>query len=68
MDKRIEIGDIVRVNFNNAMTTLCHRARVIYIPTDHGDSWIFDDLDKDGFHYVSEPCTVTLLKKGDEPF
>ena len=68
MDKKIEIGDIVRVNFNNSMFTLCDRAMVMYIPNGQEDSWIVNDLDKDGFHYISEPCTVTLIKKGDEPF
>jgi len=60
---RIEIGDIVCVNFNNAQYTLAPKARVEYIPCATGDSWIFKDLDNGKVHYVSEGCTVTLKEK-----
>lgn len=64
MKTKIEIGDIVSVNFNNSQLTLCHRAEVKYMPTATGDSWIFYDLDKHLLHYVSEGCTITLIKSG----
>lgn len=67
----IEIGDIVSVNFNNVQYTLISSGEVIAMPFGPGDSWIFKDLMKDGtIHYVSEPCTVTLLEKSkiDIPF
>jgi len=56
-------NDIVVVNFNNVQYTLCKRAKVIYTPAEAGDSWVFEDLDNSKIHYVSEPCTVTLLEK-----
>lgn len=65
---KIEIGDTVRVNFNNAQITLFHRAYVKHKPLYPGDSWVFYDLDKDETHYVSEPCTITLLEKDTNPF
>lgn len=59
---KIEVGDIVVVNFNNAQYTLCSRAIVLYVPVATGDSWIFkDSIGK--LHYVSEGCTITLLQK-----
>lgn len=60
----IEPGDTVRVNFNGAQTTLCHQARVEHAPGATGDSWVFFDLDSFETHYVSEGCTITLIKKG----
>jgi hypothetical protein len=56
---RIQEGDIVSVNFNNAQATLCVRARVDYTPCATGDSWIFTDMDTNEIHYVSEGCTIT---------
>ncbi len=63
---KIEIGDIVSVNFNGAQFTLCHRAKVFNIPHMTGDSWIVKDLDDDKIHYISELCTITLLIKQGE--
>jgi len=65
-NERIEIGDIVCVNFNQAQTTLCHRAVVLYIPCAAGDDWIFKDAASGQIHYVSEFCTVSLMEKGSE--
>jgi len=65
MKKEIKVGDIVAVNFNGAQITLCHRAEVIYIPTNTGDSWVFKEVHNDKVHYVSEGCTITLLEKGN---
>jgi hypothetical protein len=59
----IKKGDTVSVNFHTGQYTLCHKARVEYIPVATGDSWIFFDLDSFAIHYVSEGCTVTLLEK-----
>lgn len=56
---RINEGDEVTVNFNNAQATLCRRARVEYTPCATGDSWVFTDLDTGDIHYVSEGCTIT---------
>ena len=66
MSTTIQIGDSVSVNFHGAMTTLCHRAKVISKPSQTGESWIFEDLDEltaGNIHYVSEGCTVTKLKR-----
>ena len=59
----INIGDHVRVKFNNAQVTLCHRAIVEYKPIATGDSWIFTDIITSQTHYVSEGCTITKLEK-----
>ena len=59
----IEVGNTVRVNFNNARFTLCEKAEVLYIPQATGDSWRFLDLDTAKIHYVSEGCTITKLNK-----
>jgi len=65
MKDKIEIGDIVKVEFNNSQFTLCFEAVVKHIPSATGDSWIFKDLRGERrIHYVSEGCTITLLKKG----
>ena len=63
MKDRIEVNDIVCVNFNLAQNTLTHSARVLALPMATGDSWIFKDLNSELIHYVSEGCTVTLLRK-----
>jgi len=60
---KIEIGDIVTVNFNCARLTLAHRAEVLYIPCATGDSWIFKALTDNSIHYVSEGCTLSLVEK-----
>ena len=65
-EQTIWVGDTVTVNFNGAMTTLCHRANVISKPSQTGESWIFEDLDNGNIHYVSEGCTVTKLNITDE--
>ncbi len=57
--KMIKIGDIVRVDFNGAQTTLCFEAEVVAIPCATGDSWVFEDKRTGFVHYVSEGCTVT---------
>ena len=57
--QKIHEGDIVRVDFNNAQITLCHRAIVLYIPCAVGDSWHFEDMDTGNIHYVNESCTIT---------
>lgn len=55
----IQTDDIVTVNFNNSQWTLGSNMRVIHIPCATGDSWIFEDEEKEVLHYVSEGCTVT---------
>lgn len=59
---KINVGDLVCVNFNTAQYTLCSRAEVLYIPGGTGDSWHFRDTSNDTIHYVSEGCTITKLK------
>ena len=62
--EKIEIGDIVQVDFNCSQHTLCHRATVLYVPCAVGDSWIFKDNDTGDICYVSEGCTLVLIEKG----
>lgn len=56
---QIKIGDVVSVGFNNAQSTLCHKAEVKASPAGPGDSWVFVDLETNDVHYVSEGCTIT---------
>jgi hypothetical protein len=66
MKGHIKEGDIVAVDFNGAQYTLCRSAIVEYIPCATGDSWVFKDTETGEVHYVSEGCTVTLLKQTSE--
>jgi len=65
MAERIKKGDFVSVNFNNVMFTLTKRAKVLYVPCQPGDSWIFEDSHTGDIHYVSEGCTVTITQEGE---
>jgi hypothetical protein len=69
---KIEVGDTVRVNFNNSQFTLCNEAIVLNKPCATGDSWIFEEQVRNQYskeligkkiHYVSEGCTITLINK-----
>ena len=62
-DETIEVGDLVKVDFNTAQKTLCHVATVKHKPAATGDSWIFKDYHTQELHYVSEGCTLTLVQK-----
>ena len=63
MNDKIEEGDVVSVNFNNAQITLCASAIVLHRPCATGDSWEFKD-NKDGTIYcVSEGCTIKKCQK-----
>lgn len=63
-NNKIETGDTVCVNFNNTGWTLSSEALVMYTPCATGDSWVIRDIKSNELHYISEPCTVTLVKKG----
>lgn len=58
---RIEVGDIVSVDFNGSQFTLCSKARVEHMPQATGDSWVFTNLHSGAVHHVSEGCTITRL-------
>ena len=58
---KIKVGDVVKVDFHNAQITLSHKAEVIYMPCQTGDSWVFEDLNNGTIYYVSEGCTLTKL-------
>ena len=61
---RIEAGDMVNVSFHGSQTTLIGRGTVLALPLGPGGSWIIRDVA--GFvHYISEPCTISLLCKGE---
>lgn len=62
---QINYGDIVMVNFNAQCYTLTPSARVCGKPTSQGDSWIVEDTVTGTVHYISEPCTITLIKSKD---
>lgn len=63
MKNTIEPGDHVRVNFNQAQMTLSSRAVVVAKPEQACEYWIFQDVKTSEVHYVSEPCTITLLEQ-----
>jgi len=65
-DKKIEIGDIVKVDFFNAQISLTSAAIVHHVPCATNDSWQFECLLRNGIYYVSEPCTIILLSKGSD--
>lgn len=60
----VKIKDIVEVSFNSSKFTLTKRGIVRGIPVATGDSWIIQDLDTADkrLHYISEGCTVTVVK------
>jgi hypothetical protein len=64
-EKRIKVDDIVTVSFNGSQTTLCHFAKVLYLPCAPGDSWVFEDVETHDIHYVSEGCTITKFFPND---
>ena len=59
IELQIRCGDHVIVNFNNAQTTWCHDAVVLFMPSGPGDCWGFHDQKNGQIHYISESCTVT---------
>lgn len=66
MDK-IEVGDIVAVNFHAQGFTMTRRAEVVNTPLE-GELlpvWVIKDLEttNKSVSVISEPCTVTLLEK-----
>jgi hypothetical protein len=60
---KIQEGDFVRVDFNNAQFTLVSRGEVLGYPWATGDSWKIRDTKTGDVHYISEGCTHTKLKK-----
>lgn len=63
-NNRLEIGDIVNVNINNAQITVLSKAEILHIPCATGDSWIFKNVDDDNSSiYISEGCTITYLDR-----
>lgn len=65
-ESRIEVGDLVAVCFNQSRFTLTRGARVLYVPSTPGESWIFRDehTPSKQILYINEGCTITLMKKG----
>lgn len=57
--EKLEIGDIVKVDCNNAQITLAFKAEVLHIPGATGDSWRFLNLLTNELIYVSEGITIT---------
>ena len=57
--EKLQKGDIVSVNFNNARYTLCDRGVIKYMPTCSGDAWVVEDMETGLLHYITEPCTIT---------
>lgn len=62
-NKRLEPGDIVRVDINGAQITISQRARILARPYAVGDSWIFEDMASGQITYISEGCTIVLIEK-----
>lgn len=66
MRNLIEEGDIVSVSFNEHI--FIFQGIVCNVPCATGDSWIIEEIAdvKGRIHYISEGCTVTLLRKKNE--
>lgn len=62
---KIEEGDIVAVNFNSSRSTLTTEAIVLHTPCATGDSWQFKDI-TGVIYYVSEGCTIGLIRKKED--
>lgn len=63
MKSKLELTDVVSVNFHGSKFTLCRKAILIKFPVGVGDSWVFKDVDTNQIHYISEGCTVTSIKE-----
>lgn len=61
--KQITNGTIVAINFHNSRFTLCTKARVILLASQSGEFSVFEDLDTGVTHYISEPCTLTIVEE-----
>ncbi len=60
----IKVGDIVSINFHNVKLTLIARGVVVSVPLAPGEAWVITGAGtKDCLFYISEPCTIELLKK-----
>jgi hypothetical protein len=60
MKERIEVGDYVSVEWETI--SWIHRARVVSIPCNTGDSWILYDEDNNKTYYVSLFYKMEKLK------
>jgi hypothetical protein len=56
---KIELGDIVSVDFHFSQYTLVAKGIVLSIPSATGDSWIIRDIEAEKLYYISEGCTIT---------
>ena len=60
MANKIEIGDIVDINFHASQFTLCSDALVLKTPSDSlGGYWVVRESRTGQLHYVAEACTIT---------
>lgn len=60
----IQIGDLVRVDFNASQCTLTSKAEVLSCPCSEGDHFILKDLDNENkIIYLNERCTITRLNR-----
>lgn len=66
--RTIEPGDLVAIDFCAAGFTLTRGARVLSVPTQPGEAWVFRDehTPSKKILYITEGCTITLMKKGGE--
>ena len=62
-EERIDVGDVVKAQIFSAQVTIVNNAEVCHVPCASGDSWVFKDAQTGSIHYVSEGCTVSLIKK-----
>lgn len=59
----LNVGDIVRVNNNDAGMTMIYKAEVIHTPRGEGDLWGFKDCTCGNEIYTSERITVYVLER-----
>lgn len=56
----VNVGDLVRVNFNNVPSTLCRKGYILVEPDADGFFVVYDES-TDEIHHVYEKCTITVL-------
>jgi hypothetical protein len=65
-NERIEPGDIVQVNKDDACLNVMMRGMVLNRPKAEGDCWEFKDLKTGQLWLTTEKITVFLLEKGHD--
>ena len=63
----LNVGDIVKLNKDDAGLNWIDRAEVIHTPRGEGDAWGFRALDTGTEVYTLEKWTAYVQQKGEQP-